>query len=340
MSRSRVHVVVAVLLGGLIALPSWAGGRQVEKGKRMRLVASIGQQSPIEGGVEETFRPVNELRENPDSPESYTFSELGLDESDETLGLKLEYQWKWVTLFVDGTYLDALVTHTAPDDLFIGVEEVFFQGQKYEYQQIPVGTVYEGSIDLLALNTRLGITPWHVNAGGNAEFVPFFLVGLFTLAGQFEIDAGPPSELILYEFPPREYVVGGSSQGEAAAVAPEIGVGGEVMWRLGQRARLTWQTSYTIFEFAGSTSDFGVSSRNEKDIDLEYRALDSELFYELPLGGRSSLVVGLEYRHVDIDALSEAQDRAVEEVIQLQEKFNKDIDFSIETLVLNVGFRW
>ncbi|MDX1645074.1 MAG: hypothetical protein R3244_12025 [Thermoanaerobaculia bacterium] len=340
MNRSWCRIAVAAALGVLIALPSWAGGRKVEKGKRMRLMVSVGEGSPIEGGVEETFRPVNELRENPDSPESYTFAELGLDESDETLGLKLEYQWKWVTLFIDGTYLDATATMAAPDDLFIGVEEVFFEGQKFEYQQIPQGTVYDGEIDLLALNTRFGITPWHVNAGGNTEFVPWFVVGLFTLAGQFEVDAGPAQGVILYEFPPREYVVGGRSEGEAAAVAPEIGLGGEVTWRLGERARLTWQSNYTLFEFAGSTSDFGVSSRNEKDIDLDYKAFDTELFFELPMGNRSHFVAGIEFRRVEIDALSEAQDRAVEEVLERREKFNKDIDFSIESVLVNVGLRW
>lgn len=340
MSRARIRLAIVVVLSALLALPTWAAGRQVEKGKRMRLMLSVGDRSPIEGGVEETFRPINELRETPDSPESYTFAELGLDESDETLGLKLEYQWKWVTLFVDGTHLDATASMAAPDDLFIGVEEVFFEGEKFEYQQIPVGTVYDGEIDLLAVNTRIGITPWHVNAGGNTEFVPWFLIGLFTLAGQFEVDAGPAQRVILYEFPPREYVVGGRSEGEAAAVAPELGVGGEVMWRLGERSRLTWQSNFTVFEFAGSTSDFGVSSRNEKDIDLDYTAFDTELFFELPMGNRSHFVAGIEYRMVEIDALSEAQDRAVEEVLERREKFNKDIDFSIESVVVNVGFRW
>lgn len=340
MTASTLRGIAAVVLGCLVAAPSWAAGRVVEKGKRARFMISIGDRSPISGGVQETFRPVNELRENPDAPESYTFEDLGLSESERTLGLRFEYQWKWVTLFVESTYLGAKAVATAPEDLYIGVKEVYFNGQKYTYQQIPEGFTYEGNIDLYIVNPRLGVTPFDVNPGGKTEFVPWFLVGLYSMAGEFGVDAGPATGVVLFEFPPREYVVGGKSKGNAVAATPEIGLGGEVIFRLGERARLTWQSNYTIFDFKGSTSDIGVNARIEKDVSLDFTSFDTELFYELPLGGRPTFVAGIQYRHIDVNALSEAKDRAVEEILLLQEKFNKDIDLSIETVVVNFGLRW
>jgi hypothetical protein len=58
------------------------------------------------------------------------------------------------------------------------------------------------------------------------------------------------------------------------------------------------------------------------------------------MGASSNVIVGVEYRNVVIDAVSRAQERTIEEIFELQEKFNKEIDFEIESVLLHVGFRW
>ncbi|MGH7336401.1 MAG: hypothetical protein ACREI7_02375, partial [Myxococcota bacterium] len=98
--------------------------------------------------------------------------------------------------------------------------------------------------------------------------------------------------------------------------------------------------TYAFADLAGSSSDLGVSSRNEKDIDLDYVAYDARLFVELPLGASSNVLIGAEYRRVDVSALAEAKDRPADEVIELQEKFDKHVDFELETALVFVGFRW
>ena len=345
MSRSVPPVVAAAccLALGLssTAAAATAKGRVIDEDRRSRLTLFVGEPSPIEGGVQETERPLNQHRdeETPEAPESFTFDELGLSESDTTYGIHFEHQWRWVTMFVNSTWMEASATATAPRDLYLGVKDVRFQGQEFEYQRIPQGSTYEGALDLFATNFRLAVTPITLNAGGSAEFVPWVSVGLFVLAGTFEVDAGPALGVELYEFPPRQYVVGGSSEGEAAALAPEIGVGGELSVWLGQRARLVLQGNYGFSDVSASTSDLGVESRNEKDIDLSFDSLDARALVELPLGGVNFLA-GVEYRRAEIDALAEAKDRPVGEIIELQEKFNKNVDFSIESLVLSVGLRW
>ena len=341
MSRFKPVVVIVALALLLGAVPTWAEkGRVFDPDGRMRMTFLIGDRSPIGGGVNETNRAINELRDNPDAPESFTFQELGLTESTKTFGLSIEYQWKWVTLFVDTTYMEAQADGIAPRDLFIGVDEVFYDGQSYDYQVIEQGSAYTGDLDIWVLNPRVAFTPVTVNPGGATQFVPWVLVGLFTLGGNVDVDAGPARGTELYENPVRTYVQGGKSSGSAAAFAPEIGLGGELKFRVGNRSRLSFQGNYSIFEFKGSTGDLGVSSRNEKNVDVDYTALDAKVFYELPLRGTSNFVIGASFRNVEVNALSSAIPKPEDEILELREKFDKDIDLEIETFVINLGFRW
>jgi hypothetical protein len=346
MTDSKRLRLAACTAAALVLTPSTVSaavaGRAIDEGFRSRLTFNLGDRSPIEGGVQETERPLNDIRDQitPEEAESFTFAELGLDESETTYGLSFEHQWKWVTLFVNGTYMEASADGSAPRDLFIGVKDARFDGVEYNYQRIPQGTAYASDIDLLTASFRTAITPVTLNPGGSVEFVPWIVLGLYTLAGQFDIDAGPALGIQEYENPPRLYVVGGTSEGEAAAFAPEIGAGGELLFRVGPRARLTLQGSYVFAQLSGSTSDLGVNSRNEKDIDLDYEALDARLYWEIPLNDRLKLLVGGEYRRVEVDALAEAKDRTPEETLERREKFNKNVDLAIETVTLSVGLRW
>jgi len=345
MVRNRLARSAAALALALVAAPSVdaaVAGRIVEEGFRTRWTVNLGDASPIEGGVQETERPLNEVRDEitTEAPESFTFDELGLSESESTFGMSFEHQWKWVTLFVNATYMEASADGVAPRDLFIGVKDVRFAGVEYNYQRVPAGTAYSSDIDLLTADFRAAITPVTLHPGGDVQFVPWIVLGLYTLAGQFDIDAGPAQGVQEYENPPRLYVIGGTSEGEAAALAPEIGLGGELLFRVGEQSRLTLQGSYVFVDVSASTSDLGVSSRNEKDIDLDFEGYDLRLFYEHPLNPRLKLLVGGEYRRVVVDALSEAKDQTPEEVLERREKFNKNVDLEIETVTLNVGLRW
>jgi hypothetical protein len=245
-----------------------------------------------------------------------------------------------VTLFIDATYMEAEISGVAPRDLFIGVKSIQFEGREFEYQAILEGTPYDGTIDLLALSTRLAFTPVTFNAGGDVEFVPWVLVGLYTLGGNVDVDAGPATGIQLYENPAREYVEGGSGSGDAVAFAPEIGLGGELKFRTGDRSRLIFRGNYSIFQFSGSTGDLGVSARNEKDIELDYKAIDLSASYELPMSERVNFVIGVHFRSTDVSGSVTAEDRSPDEVVELREKFNKNVDLKIETLVINLGIRF
>lgn len=334
--------VFAALCCASAASSAVEAGRHFEPGKRFRIAFSIGDVSPIEGSVQETNRPINDFRapEKRDNAESFTLADLGMRDAKEAYGLSLEKGWKYITWFTDATYFAADAATTAPRDLYLAVEEIQFQGNTYAYQQIPEGALFQGSLDAVWINTRLAFTPVTFNPGGAVQFVPWIHIGLLGLVGSSQFDAGPPTAVIQYENPPRDYVVGGSGDGDLLAFAPEVGVGGELAFAVG-RGTLSLQGNYSVFEFAGTSNELGVSSRNEKAINLDYSAIDGRILFERPMnGGSSSFVLGAEFRTFLIDASVEALDRSVEEILTLREKFNKDILFELTTVNLSVGFRF
>ena len=84
-----------------------------------------------------------------------------------------------------------------------------------------------------------------------------------------------------------------------------------------------------VIEFRGTSGDLGVSSRNEKDIDVDYDSWDAKAMFEWPLSKNYDLVAGAGFRTIRADAMSEAQDRNFDETVALREQFDKAIDLEI-----------
>ncbi len=349
MDRSSLRALAAAIALVILAAPALAvtRGRAFDPEKRFRLNATFGQVAPIDGFVQETTRPIFEITgqtERNSSAESYSFDEIGLEESDTTYGLALEYMWKYVTLQFDGSFATFTAQGTAFRDFFIGVQEVRFAGQPYEYQVILEGTPYTADLDAALLGLRAQITPVTFNAGGAVQMVPWAQVGLFGFTGQMEVAAGPALGVQLYENPARQYVQNGRSTGDVVAFVPEVGIGGELRFRLGRPGNggpdLVLQAGYSIFEFEGSTGDLGISARNEKDVDVNYDSYEARALIEWPVSAGTSLVAGAELRTISADALSSAQQRSPEEVEALREKFDKNIDLEMTSVNAILGLRW
>ncbi|MEE2777479.1 MAG: hypothetical protein VYE73_12050 [Acidobacteriota bacterium] len=342
MKRLALASTTALLILSL-ASPAAAGrGRHREPGIRSRLNITVGTVDPFEASVVETNRPINQLRpENQrDNAESFALQDFGFDRSNDTVGLSFEHMWKYFTIFVDASQMDAAAIGAAPRDLFMSVDEIVFDGQRFDYQAIAEGTVYNADLETTFLNTRLAYTPFTFNPDGVVQFVPWVHLGVFGIYGTFDVDAGLATGIQIYENPPRNYVIGGQGSGDVAAFGPELGLGGELKFKLGHKARLTLQGNYSIFKFSGQTSDLGASARNDKSLDYDYSAFDGRAFLEFPMGQKSKFLIGAEYKVVDISALTEAIDRPLEQVVALREKFNKNIDMSITTVNITAGFRF
>lgn len=349
MPRPAIALLTAWTAVSLAAAPAFgvAKGRVFDPEKRFQLNALIGEVSTLEGFVSETTRRLFDVTGQPErqaGAESFSFEEIGLRTDDAAYGLGLETMWKWVTLQVDGTFVRAEARGTASRDFFIGVEEVMFDGQAFEYQQIQEGTEYVADLDAMLLGFRTLFTPVTISPEGKSQFVPWVSLGLFSFLGDLDVNAGPARAVIQYENPPRNYVQGGRSSGEATAFVPEVGVGGEMRAKVGEHAgqpmNLVLQAGYSIFEFRGSTSDLGISSRNEKDLDVDYDSWDARAMFEWPVSSKYDIVAGAGIRTLRADALSEAQDRSLDETLALREKFDKDIDLEITRVNALFGLRW
>jgi hypothetical protein len=337
-------IVLGLLVSSLVAQSAAAGerGRHFEPGLRSRLTFSYGELDPFDASVRETDRPINELRaENQrDNAEFYSIEDFGFEQSHDIWGIAYEYAWKHVSIFADTSRFSADAVATAPRDLFLSVDEIGFDGRTFDYQAIPVGTLYDAELTTNLLNTRVAYTPWTFAPGGTVQFVPWVHLGVVYLAADFDIDAGPALGVQLYENPPREYVINGSGSGDVSGAGPELGFGGELTARLGERSRLVLQANASVFQISATTGELGFSSRREKALDYDYRAADLRLYFETPITAGSLFLVGLQYKWLDIDALSEALERPEDEVLELREKFNKDIHLDMSTVNLTIGFRF
>lgn len=324
-----------------------AGGRPVDPKKDFSITVGAGQITEIKGSVEETTRRVYDLLGLPEKQldaESYDLNELGLSESEIMYGVNLEKQWRYITLRGDFSYLNAEASEVAKRDYFIGVDDISFNGRNYEYMKLEDGERYKATMDGAVIALRSQITPFTIAPENILSFTPFVHLGLQVIAGTFEVDAGPAERIQIYENPPREYVVGGNGEGDFGVFAPELGAGGELRLYLGQTengpVELAVQGTYAIFEYTGSSDSLGISSRNDKDLDVDYDMVELRAVFNYPLSTEVDLLLGGAYKVITADATSKAKITSREEALTTREKFDKDINLELTMVSFFAGFRF
>lgn len=348
-----IHRVLttAMLMLALRPADGWAGpqwGRSTAPGRPTAYVAGmLGQVTTLDGHVQETTRPFYDITDpgkNEQFAESYTLEELGFDGGYATFGASFEKEWRFFTLQANLSYLNPSVNSEAVRDYYIGVEDVSYNGESYDYMHIPEGTPFDAEMQGGSFAMRGLATPVSLTVGRSVEITPSIGLGLNTFFSYFEIDAGPAQGVVLYEIPPREYVVGGRGKGWTGMILPELGAGLDVRFGGGtkeQRApELLLQAYFALLDFSGSTEDFGISSRNAKDLDLEYDHFEARALVGIPMSRDLELLLGIGVQHMKADAEVMAEDRPAEEVEALREKFNKFIQLEMTTVTFLAGLRF
>ncbi len=322
-------------------------GRNLDNKNDSGIHAAFGKVLTVDGSVKETTRPFFEVTGQPEKQkgEDYSLKELGFDGGYPTYGLELEHMWRFVTLQFRGNYLRADSENTADRNFYIGVNQVSFEGKDYEYMFIPKGTEYTADLEAGVFGLRALITPFTLAPENYmVELVPFAYVGLFSFLGRYDIDAGEPQGVIEYETPSHEYVVGGQGSGQSFMAVPEIGIGSEL--RIGlhevhnREVALVLQGYYSVLQYKGTTDNLGISSSENKDLDLDYSSYEGRLVLEIPVSERADLLLGVSYMRTDAHAEVKAQERTPEEIIELREKFNKKIDFEMSQFMALAGLRF
>lgn len=345
MKKIGLWALVALLPGVSPAQLRW--GRDLADRPSAIIGGTIGNLVSLEGSVRETSRPfydITEPEKNIQFAESYTLEELGFDGGYSTFGLTFEKAWRFFTFQGHFIYLNPSVSSQAIRDYYIGVEEVTFAGKEYDYLTIPKGTPFQADLEGGLLGMRGLVTPISLTLGPSLEITPSLCLGLQTFFSVFEIDAGPAQGVMLYEIPPREYVICGRGKGWNALALPELGISGELRWK-GRQGRtrgpeLALQGYVATLDFAGSTEDFGISSRNEKVLDVGYEHYEARVLVGLPAFRSADLILGAAFEQMEARAQALAKERSEEEIRARREKFNKDIrlDFSTVSVILGLRF--
>lgn len=320
-------------------------GRPVDPEHSFSAGLSMGQITDIQGSVQETTRRLFVVTGEPErqkDQDNYNFEELGLSESETMYGFTMEKMWKYVTLRFDFATLEANAKSVADRDFFISVDEIEFRGQTYEHQKLENDIPYEASLEGYIATFGVDITPFTINPDGAVQATPWLHLGVLGVYAEFETDQGPPVRLQVYENPPETYVVGGHGEGDEVVASPEIGLGGELKFKFGERlgrpVALALQGTYSILEFHGDTGDIGIDT--DKDLDLEYECILLRAQFEIPITAAADLLAGASYRLINIDATSKAKERSLEETLARREKFDKDIELELTMVTGFVGVRW
>lgn len=316
-------------------------GRSQEGSGTFEIEITGGKVTRIKGSVEETIRPYYEQIGQDTPGESFTLAELGLDGKKATFGARAEKRWKYVTLGFSGFYYNPAADTSAVRDYYLGISnDIEYQGKKYEYMMIPQGQPFTADLKTFFCELSLLVTPITVTPLPNLEFIPSIYLGLCGVFGTYDIDAGPPTGTVIYEYPPREYVVGGQTDGWAGLGVPAIGLGGELRIGPTDGLRLTAWACYSLFRYDGSTKNLPVSLRHEKHLNLDYDNFSARVQMELPLSPNLDFLLGVSYTYFKIDAEATATEKTEEEIEELREKFDKKINFEMSEFHGFVGLRF
>lgn len=343
MTSLRIFLISLTAL--FLALPARADfiqwGRNREDRGTFDLEVTGGKVTLIKGSVEETIRPYYEEIGQDTPGESFTLAELGLDGKKATLGLRMEKRWKYLTLSLSGFYYNPSADTTAIRDYYIGIaNDIEYGGKKYEYMMIPEGQPFAADLKTAFCELSLLITPVTITPLPNFEFIPAIYLGLSGAFGSYDLDAGPPTGTVVYEYPAREYVVGGQTDGWTGIGVPAIGLGGELRIGPPDGLRLLARVHYKFFRYDGSTDYIPISIRHEKNLDLEYDSLEARVQLELPVSSKLDLFAGVAYGYFKIDAETTATEKTSEEVEELREKYDKKINFEMADLRGFVGLKF
>jgi hypothetical protein len=226
----------------------------------------------------------------------------------------------------------------AKRNYYIGVdEEILYRGRLFDNLLIPEGAPFSMEMTGGKLELRGLITPFTIRPADGLSITPWIDLGLFGFVGYYEIEAGEPRGTTRYLFPPEDFVIGGSSEGVAGLGLPEAGLGGEVRLGDDRGANLVVQGHYAVCQYDGSTKYLASSRHREKDADIDHSNVRVRVSVEIPLKNGRAVTLGGEYQSVESEAEITSTGQTLEEIIARRERFDKRVDFRMESLVGMLG---
>lgn len=327
--RFFVVIVVVCSRGGMFA-DVLGGGRAMSPGFRFEVYGGPGRMENLEGGVEERGQAGAVLT----GGLSADVDELGLGDDTSSWFLGAQAYNNWVTFLVDYRRSELDASGTAEQTFRLGVDNLAFAGLNVDHLLIPVGTEYEIEAETSWLGLGMRVTPFTLFPRGRVRFTPWVHFGVQVIQAEYDVDAGATVNLQSVGFPSRTYAERGRADGDAQAAIPEYGIGGEVRILLGEEpgAEVVGQLTYKLLDFQGAIDALGADDDDFKDIDLEYSALEANLFLVYPLNDKADLLAGVYVEQVEVDAVLDSRSSLG--------NFDRIVDGSYTLYGIRAGFRF
>ena len=343
-SRLSVLFAFAVLFASLSAQAQVVAGSLPSWNRDGEWRVTLGSLAAVDGSVHETFRAYyaatgQDAKQS--LADSYDLSDFGVKAPYGTIGLHYGHQWDYLAFIWNFSYFDLDADATARRDYYIGVgSDIRYGGRDYDHLKIPNGQRFSVDFSGGMMDFTLSITPISFIYDESIKFTPCLDVGLVLVGGQYDIDAGFPRGTAVYQNPPVDFVVGGSSSSWIGAAAPMIGLGGEV--RIIYENDVEWVSrgGLGMFAYSGSTKPFTSAGHREKEVDLTVFSLQLESGFVFPVTERSALTLGGRLQYLGIDAEIKSKEKSTADVIAARERFDKSADLDVLMLMLYVGLTY
>ncbi len=331
MRRKCLPFLATTLLPFMACAQLFQGGRIDQEGFTFEVYGGWGGMDSVEGSVQET-RNGGIVS----GGVSVDLKELGLEDDFSTFFFGARAYNRWVTFLLDYRSSSLEASGKADREYRLAVDNVLFGGQRYEYLIIPSQTDYdiEANVSWLGLGVR--VTPFSINPDGFITFTPWVHLGVQGISADYDVDAGATVRVETTGSPNRTYARRGSADGDAKAVIPEYGIGGEIRFRFHQPEmkgfQIVAEATYKILDFQGAIDSLGIDKKEFEDIDFQYSALEANLYALIPLSEKVDLLAGLYVEQVDVSAVLEADKGSSDP--------DRDIDLSYTIYGARVGLRF
>ncbi len=331
-----VPVCAAIAAAALVSSAFATGfypGYDPDPDRTSRLTVAPGALLSISGSVRETFRSfyaATGQHEKQALAESYSLGDFNVDPPYLTLGIQYDRRGQYFGFRGNAAFFSLSSHATAKRDYYLGIEDsISYKGHKYDHLKIPKGEDFSLSLAGTVMDFIFDFTPFTFFFGDDVRLSPSLDLGLALAGGRYEIDAGSPKGVTVYQNPPVDFVVGGTSSSIVGAPAPVIG--GGLTLRVGDPDNddIVWLSRVNIdgFKYEGSTSLF--SSSRSKNADITFLVISAETSWLIPLESGNQFTFGVRIRHFSVEGDIKSKAKDVASVIAARERFDKSIDFDL-----------
>jgi hypothetical protein len=340
--------LAASIIGGVISAQAETGilswGRDLEDGRDFSFRVSAGQISGFHASLEETTRKLYDVTGSywkQDDAENYNLDDFNIDDSYPSIGFSFEKAWRFFTFQIDASLIQIDSSSIAMRNYYISVgDSIDYNGEKYKNLKIPMGTPFDFDITGGAIGTKLFLSPFTFKPFNGFRITPLLGIGAYGFAGQYDIDAGNAKGVVQYQNPPEDFVIGGKASGTMGGGIPEYGGGAEIRIGTENNVNLVLQGHYMFSDYDGSTDFLTSSDHRSKNIDFEHSNIRGRVYLEFPLKNSRSITIGAEYQIIETTAYISSTATDPDEILEKQERFDKNVEFGLTSMRAMVGYTW